>query len=55
MAHRVDISEKISKKAEHEIARLKIRIDEKDKQIDKLKKEFDKIFEEIKKVKKEQE
>ena len=49
------MNEKITRKSEHEIARLKIRIEEKDRYIDKLKKDFERVFEELKKLKKESE
>lgn len=55
MAHRAEMNEKITRKSEHEIARLKIRIEEKDRYIDKLKKDFERVFEELKKLKKETE
>jgi len=55
LSFRAEINEKISRKSEHEIARLKIRIEEKDRQIEKIKKDFDRVFEELKKYKKEAE
>ncbi|CDW77068.1 UNKNOWN [Stylonychia lemnae] len=55
LSFRAEINEKISRKSEHEIARLKIRIEEKDRQIEKIKKDFDRVFEELKKYKKDAE
>lgn len=49
------MNEKITRKSEHEIARLRIRIEEKDRYIEKIKKDFDRVFEELKKYKKEAE
>lgn len=48
------MSEKVTKKKEHEIARIKIRVEEKDRYIEKLKKDFDRVFNELKKLKNEQ-
>ena len=42
------MNEKITRKSEHEIARLKIRIEEKDRYIEKLKKDFERVFDELK-------
>ena len=55
LSYRSEMNEKITKKSEHEIARLGIRIEEKDRYIEKLKKDFDRVFEELKKYKKEAE
>ena len=52
---RAEYSQKSMKKSEHEIARLKIRIDEKERYIEKLKRDFERVFEELKKVKREYE
>jgi predicted RNase H-like nuclease (RuvC/YqgF family) len=53
VAHRAEMNEKITRKSEHEIARLKIRIEEKDRYIEKLKKDFERVFDELKHVKKD--
>ncbi len=55
LVFRTEITEKQTRKSEHEIARLKIRIEEKDRYIEKLKKDFERVFDELKKTKKEAE
>eukprot|EP00347_Sterkiella_histriomuscorum_P003572 403363774 len=53
LSYKAEMNEKITRKSEHEIARLKIRIEEKDRYIEKVKKDFDRVFEELKKYKKD--
>lgn len=53
LSHRAEASEKYSRKTENELARLKIRIEEKDRYIEKLKLEYDRIFHELKSYKRE--
>jgi predicted RNase H-like nuclease (RuvC/YqgF family) len=53
MVHKAEINEKITRKTEHEVARLKIRIEEKDKYIEQLKQDLDRVFNELKKYKKD--
>lgn len=53
ITQRAEMNEKITRKVENEIARLKIRIEEKDKYIDKLKTEYERIFNELKLYKKD--
>lgn len=48
------MSEMLLKKNENEMARLRIRIEEKERFIERQKKDFDNIFEELKKLKKDE-
>lgn len=53
LTQKAEINEKITRKVENELARLKIRVEEKDRYIDKLKLEYDRVFAELKACKKD--